>query len=151
MLRVRAALMMLAAVVVVLVSGLAHAAAGPTCTIPANLPVPHEEGPTERDPQRVLPIGYYTLAMIWMPQKCRKGGDDCDLYQATGYGRRDGLTLHGLWPDGKGREWPQYCAAAPVLPAKTIAAHLCATPSPQLMQHEWTKHGTCMQGYTPDR
>jgi ribonuclease T2 len=26
---------------------------------------------------------------------------------------------------------------------------LCATPSAQLMQHEWAKHGTCMAGETP--
>jgi ribonuclease T2 len=60
------------------------------------------------------------------------------------------FVLHGLWPDGVGKSWPQWCAAAPVLPARTIAAHYCATPSAQLLQHEWAKHGTCMPGETPE-
>ena len=64
-----------------------------------------------------------------------------------GGGNRFGFTLHGLWPDGVGKDWPQYCARdrrscrAPV-----IRATLCATPSAQLIQHEWAKHGTCMPG-----
>ena len=39
---------------------------------------------------------------------------------------------------------------ADILPRKVIAAHYWATPSPQLMQHEWAKHGTCIAGATPD-
>ena len=52
--------------------------------------------------------------------------------------------LHGLWPDGAGKEWPQYCRAARALPAAVVRETLCATPSAQLIQHEWAKHGTCM-------
>jgi ribonuclease T2 len=48
-----------------------------------------------------------------------------------------------------GKQWPQYCAATPILPRKLIRQHLCATPSVQLLQHEWAKHGTCM-GTTPE-
>jgi ribonuclease T2 len=59
-------------------------------------------------------------------------------------------VLHGLWPDGEGKSWPQWCAPAPVLPSRTIAAHYCATPSAQLLQHEWAKHGTCIAGATPE-
>jgi ribonuclease T2 len=32
-----------------------------------------------------------------------------------------------------------------------IQKHICSTPSAQLMQHEWSKHGTCMPGFKPDR
>lgn len=154
--QVRAALVMLVMVLGALgMIGVTTArAAGPVCALPADLTTPHEEAPTDREPQRVLPIGSYTLSLIWMPEKCRKGDEeDCALYRQTqrSSGRTDGFTLHGLWPDGTGAEWPQYCKAAPVLPAKVIAEHACATPSPQLLQHEWTKHGTCMAGYTPDR
>ena len=59
--------------------------------------------------------------------------------------------MHGLWPDGVGKDWPQYCQATPLLSRQVIQAHICATPSAQLLQHEWSKHGTCMAGYTPER
>lgn len=153
MLRVRAAIVMLAAVFAALGVS-AVRAAGPSCAIPGALPAPHVEGPTDREPQRVLPIGSYTLSLIWMPQKCRKGDEaDCALYRESvkNGGRRDGMTLHGLWPDGTGAQWPQWCKPADLLPAKVISEHVCATPSPQLLQHEFAKHGTCMTGYSPHR
>src|SRR3546814_3710162 len=53
------------------------------------------------------------------------------------------LTHHGLWPDGKTREWPQYCLPTSLLPERVLSQHLCATPDLQLIQHEWAKHGTC--------
>jgi ribonuclease T2 len=123
-------------------------AASLACQPPASLPRPHVEGPTSSQPRRVLPIGSYTLSLIWAPEQCqarnRNGeGIDCDASR--------GFVLHGLWPDGKGKDWPQYCRAAPVLPNATLKAHWCTTPSAQLLQHEWAKHGTCMAGYTPDR
>jgi ribonuclease T2 len=119
------------------------------CQAPSRLPQPHPEGPTADQARRVLPIGSYTLSLIWTPEQCRAGADsngegiDCNAAR--------GFVLHGLWPDGKGREWPQYCKPAAILPPATVKAHWCATPSAQLLQHEWAKHGTCMAGYTPDR
>ena len=65
--------------------------------------------------------------------------------------RASGLALHGLWPDGEGKDWPQWCKPAALLSSATIAAHYGATPSAQQMQHEWAKHGVCMAGYTPER
>lgn len=114
------------------------------CRLPAVIARPHVEGPTDDEPRRVLPIGSYTLAISWSPQYCsRSRGGKRDAFQC--WSNNDfGFTLHGLWPDGYGRDWPQYCRAAPVLPRKVIRDHLCATPSPQLIQHEWVKHGTCM-------
>ncbi len=123
-------------------------AAGPGDPVPANLPVPHLALPGDQ-PVRVVPIASYTLALIWTPQHCFHavgGAEDLECGRDTG----TGFILHGLWPDGEGTNWPQWCAAASILPRKTIAAHFWATPSPQLMQHEWTKHGTCIPGATPD-
>jgi ribonuclease T2 len=125
----------------------APALAAPSCDVPPTLATPHVEGPSNREPARMLPIGSYTLSLIWLPQQCRADREGF----ACGGKRRADFVLHGLWPDGKGKDWPQWCKPAPVLPASTIAAHYCATPSPQLIQHEWSKHGTCMSGYTPDR
>jgi ribonuclease T2 len=119
------------------------------CAIPAELPAPRVEGPTARDPRRVLPIGSYTLAISWSPQFCRSGGSGrpASQFQCAG-GNRFGFVLHGLWPDGRGREWPQYCRPAAALPREVIRRNLCTTPSAQLLQHEYAKHGTCM-GISP--
>jgi ribonuclease T2 len=123
-------------------------AAALACRPPATLPPPTIDGPTAEQPRRVLPIGGYTLSLIWTPEQCRPGG-------ANGEGiacqTARGFVLHGLWPDGRGKDWPQYCRPASVLPQRTLAAHWCATPSAQLLQHEWAKHGTCMAGYSADR
>lgn len=121
------------------------------CSVPAAVPRPRPDLPSASQPQRVLPIGGYTLAITWAPQYCRQNGDRDSARFQCGSGNRFGFTLHGLWPDGIGKDWPQYCKATPLLQRAVIAAHLCATPSAQLMQHEWAKHGTCMAGYTPAR
>jgi len=31
-----------------------------------------------------------------------------------------------------------------VLPRQTVTNHICLSPSPQLLQHQWAKHGSCM-------
>jgi ribonuclease T2 len=123
--------------------GSALAQAG-QCRLPDIIPRPQVEGPTADEPKRVLPIGHYTLAVSWSPAYCaRSKGGAKDDFQCNS-GNRFGFTLHGLWPDGYGKDWPQYCKAAPLLPRKVIRDHLCATPSVQLIQHEWVKHGTCL-------
>lgn len=114
------------------------------CTLPAQIARPQIEGPTAAEPRRVLPIGGYTLAISWSPQYCSGAAARKDDLQCSGRHGRFGFTLHGLWPDGYGKEWPQYCKPAAPLPAKVIRDHLCSTPSVQLVQHEWAKHGTCM-------
>ena len=126
-------------------AGIAAVPGGPP---PANLPTPHIELPGDQ-PMRVVPVTSYTLSLIWTPQHCFRavGGAEsfrCDRETGTRF------VLHGLWPDGEGKNWPQWCAAAPILPKKVIVTHYWATPSPQLMQHEWAKHGTCIAGATPD-
>ena len=114
---------------------------------PTALPAVKIESPSSREPKRLVPIGGYTLSLIWLPQQCRARGEGfaCDDRRSAGF------VLHGLWPDGKAKDWPQWCKPAPVLPSATIRAYYRATPNPQLIQHEWAKHGTCMTGYTPDR
>jgi len=114
------------------------------CRIPAVLPTPRVVRAPGPSAVRRMPIGGYTLALSWSPQYCagRKGRADS---QCDGRAGRFGFILHGLWPEGRsGRNWPQYCAPAALLPRPVLAAQFCTTPSVQLMQHEWAKHGTCM-------
>ncbi|MBN8807083.1 MAG: ribonuclease T [Sphingomonas sp.] len=138
----------LAGAIAMLTPGIATAQAL-VCTPPANPPRPVPDLPSADQPARNLPIGSYTLAITWAPQFCRNGGFSPAARFQCGGGNRFGFTLHGLWPDGLGKDWPQYCAATPILPPATIRRTMCATPSAQLVQHEWAKHGTCT-GWRPD-
>ncbi len=122
-------------------------AAGAQCTLPAVTPTPKPFGPSERDPKRILKSRVYTLAVSWAPQYCATGegmGGDFDKgLECDTAANRFGFVLHGLWPDGDGKTWPQYCRPAALLRPATIRANLCMTPSADLLQHEWAKHGTC--------
>ena len=118
------------------------------CAVPANVPSPRADLPDADQPKRVLPIGGYTLAITWAPQYCRTARGPSSRFQCGGR-NRFGFTLHGLWPDGVGKDWPQYCSPTGLVPRAVIRKTLCATPSPQLIQHEWAKHGTCMPGERP--
>ncbi|MEP9357734.1 ribonuclease T2 [Sphingomonas sp. KR3-1] len=113
------------------------------CRAPLNPGRPLAELPNAREPRRILPIGSYTLALTWNPGLCRAHGDDPDNRFRCGATTRFGFSLHGLWPDGEGKTWPQYCADTRILPPAQIRPMLCTTPSAQLIQHEWAKHGTC--------
>ncbi len=113
------------------------------CVAPGTIAPPRPELPNASEPRRVLPIGGYTLALTWAPQFCRNAGFSPSARFQCGSGNRFGFTLHGLWPDGVGKDWPQYCEATPILPPAMIRSEMCRTPSAQLIQHEWAKHGTC--------
>jgi ribonuclease T2 len=132
-----------AAMIVAAAPGVAQAQAY-SCAVPRTIATPRADLPSASQARRILPIGSYTLAITWAPQYCRDhAGDASSRFQCdTG---RFGFTLHGLWPDGTGAEWPQYCTATGIVPRQVIRSTICATPSPQLIQHEWAKHGTCMK------
>jgi len=117
----------------------------PACTVPADIPGPMLEGRSVDEPRRVIPIAGYTLALSWSPERCAdRMTSPMDRLRCSGAAGSFAFTLHGLWPDGADGQWPQYCTPARLVPDKVIREHLCMTPSPQLMQHEWEKHGTCM-------
>jgi ribonuclease T2 len=117
------------------------------CTAPSGPQSIRPDLPSQSQPTRILPIGGYTLAITWSPQYCRDAKGDSSFQ--CGGANRFGFTLHGLWPDGVGKDWPQYCRPTAILPRAVVRRHICTTPSAQLMQHEWAKHGTCMARYSP--
>ena len=123
------------------------------CSPPAAPQRVHPELPSAEQPARIVPIGGYTLAVTWVPRFCREEGSkpSARFECGTTAGGRFGFVLHGLWPDGIGATWPQYCTTTPLLPPRVIRGAICTTPSAQLLQHEWAKHGTCMAGYDPAR
>src|SRR5690606_8009950 len=124
------------------------AAAAPTveaataCVLPDRLPAPRMERVRADEVVADRTILFHMLAVTWMPQTCKTGGDGKgDL--ACNSENRFGWTLHGLWPNADGKPYPRYCRPAEQVDAATIRANLCRTPSVDLIQHEWAAHGVC--------
>jgi ribonuclease T2 len=114
------------------------------CKAPENLSRPKIEIPQKSEIRRT-PVTSYLLALSWSPEYCRKNGKDTDAaLQCDGTIGDFGFVLHGLWPEAAGPDYPQWCRTAGVLSRKVVADNICMTPSVQLLQHEWAKHGTCM-------
>lgn len=90
-----------------------------------------------------IPVTRYTLAASWSPDHCKVRGNS-DPLQCSGRAGRFGFVLHGLWPEGAGGRWPQWCSLTPRPSPALLAQHLCMTPSPRLLEHAWAKHGSCM-------
>lgn len=109
------------------------------CNIPDDLPPAVLERVESRD-VRAIQTTDYTLSLSWSPQHCRTSTDPLQC----GREARFGFVLHGLWPEGAGRTWPQYCRPVAPLPATLVREAFCATPSVRLLQHEWQKHGSCI-------
>jgi ribonuclease T2 len=94
---------------------------------------------------RRTPVAGYTLALSWSREYCRSHQrDPAAAYQCDGKIGEFGFIVHGLWPEGRSADYPRWCQKADVLPPKLISQNICMTPSPQLQQHAWAKHGTCM-------
>lgn len=104
---------------------------------PARLPKPD-------GPRRVLPVGGYLLALSWSPEFCRgrltsKGAPG----QCNRQSGEFGFILHGLWPQGNGDGYPQYCGTSRPLDSQTVRRNFCRMPSVSLMARQWVKHGSC--------
>lgn len=118
-----------------------------SCSVPDRIAVPRPEQPRRGEPVRNPAITGYLLAMSWSPQHCagvRNPKGARDRFQCSGENGRFGWVLHGLWPETDGSGYPQWCRPAKIVPQVVLRKHMCMTPSVQLLQHEWAKHGTCM-------
>lgn len=100
------------------------------------------------------PVDYYMLALSWSPGFCdiqrEKYGDQLPAssqYQC-GNNRTFGWVVHGLWPQNANArvvsDHPRFCKGdLPALPKGLLAQYLAISPSEQLLQGEWEKHGSC--------
>lgn len=140
---------LLMSIAVVLSSGATAFAQAPQCIIPKNLPAPKVETPPRNEIRRAKVTGNI-LALSWSPQFCRAHEGDSRHVSQCGVKGQFGFILHGLWPEGQGRNDPAWCAPSGPLSRETIQRNFCVTPSAQLQQHEWQKHGTCAT-HDPDR
>src|SRR5205085_767754 len=107
---------------------------------PVSVPAVTRDGPV-----RQAPITGYTLALTWSPEYCRAWrGQPVDSRQCSGRAGRFGFVVHGLWPEGRGASWPQWCPTQRGPTSSELARNMCMTPSAELQAHEWAKHGACM-------
>jgi len=85
---------------------------------------------------------YYLLTLSWAPQFCAtnpngRGSAECAPSHHMG------LVVHGLWPQYNNGKWPQDCATTPPVASATVDHMMPIMPGQSLIQHEWSKHGTC--------
>jgi ribonuclease T2 len=114
------------------------------CVAPKNLARPKLETASPSAIRRSSIAGY-TLALSWSREHCKdRQSTTSDALQCAGKIGEFGFILHGLWPEGRGPNYPQWCRPTALLPPKIIAQNICMMPSVQLQQHEWAKHGSCM-------
>lgn len=130
-----------------------------TLALIASVPAAAQYGPGAggKAPYSVQPPGrneagrfdYYSMVMSWSPSYCATA-QRADP-QCTGRGGRAySFVLHGLWPQHD-RGWPESCPTRerPFVPQPIINRMLDIMPSPQLVIHEYRKHGTC-SGLSPE-
>jgi ribonuclease T2 len=82
---------------------------------------------------------YYLVSLSWSPSYCLTHAYD----QAQCGGKGFGFVLHGLWPQYDSGGYPQNCATEALLTPEAQALAATLYPSPKLIEHEWSRHGTC--------
>jgi ribonuclease T2 len=82
---------------------------------------------------------YYLLALSWSPSYCIVHPADRNQCQGRGFG----FVLHGLWPQFNAGGYPQGCETNVGVDRAAEQVGRTLYPSPQLMVHEWERHGTC--------
>lgn len=112
------------------------------CRVPDAISLPAPSRPD--GPSRRTEIGGFVLAASWSPEYCNTNRRAKGSMQCSGTAGRFGFILHGLWPEARSGAPPQWCAASPRPDLNEIRRNLCMTPSPELIEHEWAKHGSCM-------
>jgi ribonuclease T2 len=88
---------------------------------------------------------FYVLSLSWSPSYCEasaeRGGNRGPNQQC---GERPyAFVVHGLWPQYE-KGFPEYCQVpAPRLNRDIVSSMLDLMPAPQLIFHEWDRHGVC--------
>jgi ribonuclease T2 len=95
---------------------------------------------------------YYVLVLSWSPSFCADSAERDPARSARNpqCGPRPfSFVVHGLWPQYE-RGFPEFCQVpAPRLSRNIVSAMLDLMPAPNLIFHEWDRHGTC-SGMSPN-
>ncbi|KLI65222.1 ribonuclease T2 family protein [Aurantiacibacter marinus] len=96
-------------------------------------------------PVRQTRVTGYTLALSWSPEFCRFRDDEArHARQCSGREGRFAFIVHGLWPEGPGGRYPQWCPARDTPTQSEMRGALCMSPDTRLVARQWAKHGSCM-------
>ncbi|WP_254049890.1 ribonuclease T [Novosphingobium sp. TH158] len=112
------------------------------CRVPQRIEPP--AAPRQDGPERRTALGGYVLAASWSPEYCNTNRRAGGSMQCSGSAGRFGFILHGLWPEAPQGAPPQWCSSGIRPSVEELRRNLCMTPSPELLEHEWAKHGSCM-------
>jgi ribonuclease T2 len=123
-----------------------------SCAPPNPMPVPRAVPMARGEQVQPNGTGGYLLALSWSPQYCAgvRNPSSAQNRDQCGSEARYGWILHGLWPQSAKGPPPRWCRAAKIVPKEVLRQHFCTTPSVQLMQSQWAKHGVCMGGNVAD-
>ena len=95
---------------------------------------------------------YYLLVLSWSPSFCADSAerDPSRAARNPQCGARPfSFVVHGLWPQYE-RGFPEFCQVpAPRLNRNIVSGMLDLMPAPNLIFHEWDRHGTC-SGLSPN-
>ena len=84
---------------------------------------------------------FYVLSLLWLPSLCNGPVDRGQTVLAC-TNAKEGFIVEGLWPQYT-TGYPEFCQKAPRLDRKLISSMLDLMPDPDLVQHEWERHGVC--------
>lgn len=98
---------------------------------------PQQNEASEKD--KAGTFDYYLLTLSWSPTYCLTHPGD----KAQCGGKGLSFVLHGLWPQYTAGGYPQFCTTEHSLTPEAVDFGKTIFPSPKLIDHEWTKHGTC--------
>src|SRR5262245_29340331 len=108
------------------------------CTLVAGLAIAQER--RQNTPGQ---FDFYLLSLSWSPSFCEQAGERGTPPQDQCGARPYSFVVHGLWPQYE-RGFPEYCIVPPPqVDRNIISSMLDLMPSPQLIIHEWRKHGVC--------
>jgi ribonuclease T2 len=89
---------------------------------------------------------FYVLVLSWSPSFCASSEErnpDRASHNPQCGGRPFAFVVHGLWPQYE-KGFPEFCQVpAPRLNRTIVSGMLDLMPAPQLIFHEWDRHGVC--------
>ena len=110
------------------------------------LALPGTSGAQDRRQNEPGKFDYYLLVLSWSPSFCAEGAerDPGRAARNPQCGARPfSFVVHGLWPQYD-RGFPEFCQVpAPRLNRNIVSGMLDLMPAPNLIFHEWDRHGTC--------
>jgi ribonuclease T2 len=88
-----------------------------------------------QQPGKAGQFDYYLLVLSWSPEFChsKPGNAQCKDHR--------GFVLHGFWPQYNNGGYPVGCKTTQ--PPPTDLSKIKQIMPPEIVEHEWEKHGTC--------